>query len=151
VFQTRFICQDRLGTAIEKATNKSRRFRPAGSYYLWASGTLGWTPVQGYLYQGPTPLGPFNSTLGAHRGNSFLRRCFKSGKTLYLPRQAQDTHMRNAEENGVSTGHGWHAFVKGPNFNSSGGGGGGSYTMRNGYLPSGHDWIPQRQTTLYAH
>eukprot|EP01046_Picozoa_sp_COSAG06_P071225 COSAG06_NODE_20283_length_801_cov_6.035556_1_plen_102_part_00 len=79
--------------------------------------------MQGYLYQGPTPLGPFNSTLGAHRGNSFFEALFKSGKTLYLPRQAQDTHMRNAEANGVSTGHGWHAFVKGPNFNSSGGGG----------------------------
>lgn len=80
-------------------------FSHAGGYYLWASGTLGWSPVQGYLYRGPTPLGPFNSTLG----------------------------------------HGWHAFVKGADFNSTG-----AWHIRDGYLPSGHDWVPQRQTDLCA-
>ena len=105
--------------------------------------------MQGYLYQGTTPLGPFNSTLGAE--TPVFGALFEIWKTFHLARQAQDTHMRKVEANGVSTGHGWHAFVKGPNFNSSGSGGGGSWTMRNGYLPSGHDWIPQRQTTLYAH
>ncbi len=78
-------------------------FSHAGGYYLWASGTLGWSPVQAYLYRGPTPLGPFNSTLG----------------------------------------HGWHAFVKGADFNSTG-----AWHIRDGYLPSGHDWVPQRQTDL---
>eukprot|EP00729_Bicosta_minor_P007001 gene7001-5759_t len=39
-------------------------FSHEGNFYLWASGTLGWTPVQAYVYKGATPLGPFNSSMG---------------------------------------------------------------------------------------
>ena len=28
-------------------------FAHAGSFYLWASGTMGWSPIQGYLYVPP--------------------------------------------------------------------------------------------------
>lgn len=80
-------------------------FSHGGSFYLWASGTLGWTPVQGYVYRGPTPLGPFNQSLG----------------------------------------HGWHAYIKPADFNTSR-----SWTVRAGYLPAGHDWINATETTLPA-
>ena len=80
-------------------------FSHKGSFYLWASGTLGWTPVQGHVYRGPTPLGPFNQSLG----------------------------------------HGWHAHIKPADFNTSH-----SWTMRDGYLPAGHDWRNATETTLPA-
>ena len=82
-------------------------FAHAGSYYLWASGTLGWEPVQAYVYNGPTPLGPFNQ----------------------------------------STGHGWHAYTKLPGANASSQA---RYRVRDGYLPTGHDWIPERNATVGA-
>lgn len=80
-------------------------FSHDGSFYLWTSGTLGWTPVQAYIYRGPTALGPFNQSLG----------------------------------------HGWHAYIKNPGFNQSR-----EWTVRDGYLPSGHDWIPPRNITFSA-
>lgn len=83
-------------------------FDYAGSSYLWTSGTLGWNPVQAFVYRGPTPLGPYNQ----------------------------------------SVGHGWHAYTKPPSFNSSHRPY--AYTVRDGYLPVGHDAMPARQTTIDA-
>ena len=81
-------------------------FEHDGSRYLWTSGTLGWSPVQAYVYRstGPSssPLGPFNASLG----------------------------------------HGWHAYVKPPDFNATR-----TYTVRDGYLPAGHDLPPTFNTT----
>jgi hypothetical protein len=67
-------------------------FSTASGYYLWASGTMGWAPIQAYVYKGPSPLGPFNSSIG----------------------------------------HGWHAYYKPAEFNTTH-----KYTVRDGYLPSG--------------
>ena len=81
-------------------------FSHEGSFYLWASGTMGWAPQQAYAYKGPTPLGPFNSSMG----------------------------------------HGWHAYLKiQPSFNTTK-----KYTVRDGYMPMGNDWVPPKNATLSA-
>ena len=80
-------------------------FKHKGKFYLWASGTLGWTPVQAYVYKGETALGPFNASLG----------------------------------------HGWHAYTKDGDFNSTH-----QYVIRAGYLPAGHDFCQSQNTTINA-
>ena len=61
--------------------------------------------MQGYLYRGPTPLGPFN----------------------------------------LSLGHGWHAFIKPPDWNTTR-----QWTARDGYLSTGNDWVNATTTTFPA-
>eukprot|EP01052_Picozoa_sp_SAG31_P043309 SAG31_NODE_7172_length_1767_cov_1.668465_1_plen_589_part_11 len=47
-------------------------FSYAKNYYLWTSGTLGWTPVQAYVYKASAPLGPFNTSLG-HGWHAYIK------------------------------------------------------------------------------
>lgn len=81
-------------------------FEHLGNHYLWTSGTLGWTPVQAYLYKSssPSPLGPFNASLG----------------------------------------HGWHAYMKPAEFNTTH-----SFQVRDGYLPAGNDWISPKDNITF--
>ena len=53
-------------SAIHKKISRAdhHSFSHGSSFYLWTSGTLGWSPVQAYVYKGKTPLGPFNASLG---------------------------------------------------------------------------------------
>jgi hypothetical protein len=106
-------------------------FSHDGNFYLWTSGTLGWTPVQGYVYKGPTPL---------------VRR----PRLRYIGRiHIATRHLKRAlcwqGPFNASLGHGWHAYYKGPDWNVSQ-----RYCMRDGYLPGGHDWRNATTTTLPA-
>ena len=62
-------CTDVIPSSDTKIFHSPNREAPAffkhgGKYYLWTSGTLGWSPCEAYVYSGPTPLGPFNQSLG---------------------------------------------------------------------------------------
>ena len=68
-------------------------FQHDGHFYLWTSGTLGWSPVQAYVYKGPSALGPFNSSLG-HGWHAYVK-----------PAHFNTTHKYTVRDGYLSAGY----------------------------------------------
>jgi len=65
-------------------------------YYLWTSGTWGWSPCGMFLYRSSSPLGAYNTSIG-HTYHSYTK-----GATF------NKTHTYDAHDGYLATGDDWN-------------------------------------------
>ena len=93
--------------------------------------------MQAYVYRGPTPLGPYNQSAG-HGWHAYTK--LPHGPDTKSPRSPGNATVNatvNATGNATPNGT--------PNGTPSA-----TYRVRDGYLPTGHDWIAERLSTVAA-
>ena len=98
-------------------------FAHGSTYYLWTSGTMGWSPTDVFLYAADAPLGNFSaSSQPGHGWHTYTK----------------------ASTGGSAGSAGWAASSSGNNWTM--------WAARDGYLPMGDVWgnESQQNTTLRA-
>ena len=75
-------------------------FAWADQYYLWTSGTWGWSPCAMFLYTAHSPLGAFNSSIG-HTWHSYFK-----------PPTFNQSHVWGVRDGYMPAGHDWSKASK---------------------------------------